>query len=593
VVNICEVNNLARNLYLFLQLKELGAPVLLAVNMTDELKRTGRTIDFDCLSREFGVPVIPVSAKYNRDTDKLLARAVALADGAAGGAAARTARAAEWRCKYDYDGADGIERARYDYIDRVTARAVAHSARIKRGKACTPSKFPRSSIDKVMLNKYLALPLFVLVMAAVFYLTFGLLGKYMTLGVKAAIDLIGDGASRALIRLNAPMWIKGLLTEGVIGGAGTVVTFLPQITLLFLFLAFLEDTGYLSRVAFMTDGIFRKVGLSGRSAFTLLMGFGCSTSAVMTARHSESEALRRKTVLLTPFMSCSARLPVYSVIAAAFFLNQWLLIFGLYALGVAAALLLSLIFERFPALRSGEPSFIMEMPPYRLPSAGRVGTIIWRNIKVFLTRVATVILGLSVIIWILSNFSFGFAFIPDTPGAHSMMELIAGGIAWIFLPLGFGNWRAATALLSGFIAKESVISTLQALVGEGGALTAVLDGGVMSALSFTVFVLLYVPCISASGAIGKELGTRWMWFSIALQTAVAYTASFVVYWTGTLLLRGSPALLGGVACAAVTAVLTVRLRKGRRIRGLTGGGCMNCPAPCGRTARAEGGKGRI
>jgi len=406
-------------------------------------------------------------------------------------------------------------------------------ARAVKGGSALPHGYSR--LDKILLNKYLALPVFLFVMAAVFWLTFGFLGKYLTVAMRLLIDVSGGGLRDLLVKWNAPAWLTALFSEGIVGGAGTVLTFLPQITLLFFFLAFLEVTGYLSRVAFMTDGIFRKVGLSGRSAFTLLMGFGCSTTAVLTARGLESEAQRKKTVLLTPFMSCSARLPVYSVVAAAFFMNQWLLIFGLYILGAAVALPLSLILEKIPALKSPEPAFIMEMPPYRLPSARRVGVLIWKNVKLFLSRVATVVFGLSVIIWLLSNFSFALRFVPDAPGARSITETLGVFLAWFFKPLGFGNWQAATALLSGFVAKETVVSTLESLA-HGGGIASVLPGGVPSALSFCVFVLLYTPCISAVGAIRKELGAKWMWFSIALSTGVAYLVSFVVYWAAFFLL---------------------------------------------------------
>jgi ferrous iron transport protein B len=343
----------------------------------------------------------------------------------------------------------------------------------------------------------------------------------------------------------------------------------------------------------MTDGLFRRVGLSGRSAFTLLMGFGCTTTAVLTARGLESEAQRKKTVLLTPFMSCSARLPVYSVVAAAFFNGQWLLIFGLYVLGAAVALGLSLIFEKIPALKSPEPAFIMEMPPYRLPTAGRVGRIIWKNVRLFLSRVATVVFGLSVIVWILSNFSFAFRFIPDTPGARSMTECIGSVLAWLFKPLGFGNWRAATAILSGFVAKETVVSTLEGLAGAGG-IASVFGGGVLSAVSFCVFVLLYAPCISATGAIRQELGRKWMWFSLGLQTIVAYLTSFVVYLTGRLISAGAFFVPTAVLCAVIAAALLFPKRKRKAVKDVgikkkteavrTNARCAGCAA-CGRACR--------
>jgi ferrous iron transport protein B len=624
VICVCEVNNLARNLYLFLQLKERGIPAVLAVNMTDELKLQKRKIDYAYLARELGTAVVPISAKYGRNLGELVGEALRNAElnsqCTMHNAQLKdeilhikqsdrenirnddeknkseivhcalcivhcdpTSQLSTFNSQLSSDRNSAFpptEQSRYEYIDRLMARAVT-------GNAARPHGYSR--LDKILLNKALALPVFAAVLAAVFYLTFGLIGKTMTAGMKYLVDLLGGAAAGLLARWGAPAWLSALFSEGVVGGAGTVFTFLPQITLLFLFLAFLEDTGYLSRVAFMTDGLFRKAGLSGRSAFTLLMGFGCTTTAVLTARGLESEAQRKKTVLLTPFMSCSARLPVYSVVAAAFFLDQWLLIFGLYALGAAAALVLSLALEKIPALKSPEPAFIMEMPPYRLPTAGRVGRIIWKNVKLFLSRVATVVFGLSVIVWILSNFSFGFRFIPDTPGARSMTEWIGAALAWLFKPLGFGNWRAATAILAGFIAKETAVSTLQSLAGSGG-LPSVFGGSALSALSFCVFVLLYAPCVSAAGAVKQELGRKWMWFSIILSTGVAYTASFVVYWTGRLIQARAYFALAAVLCAVVCAVLFMPKRfrppfraKKKGGKGFPAGkacggcGCGDCP----------------
>ncbi|GHV00850.1 ferrous iron transporter B [Clostridia bacterium] len=591
IVCVCEVNNLARNLYLFLQLKERGIPAVLAINMTDELRLQKRTIDYGYLARELETTVVPISAKYGRNLNELADACISQrtrnnvqvkgsgqSEDKIVGAVCHSSvseespstkgknrncalcivncalnkdKTAERFRRYDISDKNNIEKNRYDYIDRVIARAV-------RSESVLPHGYSR--LDKILLNKYLALPLFLGILAVVFYWTFGLIGKYMTAGMKLLIDLLGGGLDGLLNRWNAPAWLAALVSDGIVGGAGTVFTFLPQITLLFLFLAFLEDTGYLARVAFMTDGLFRKAGLSGRSAFTLLMGFGCTTTAVLTARGLESEAQRKKTVLLTPFMSCSARLPVYSVVAAAFFVDQWLLIFGLYALGAAVALALSLLLEKVPALKSPEPAFIMEMPPYRLPTAGRVGRIIWKNVRLFLSRVATVVFGLSVIVWILSNFSFAFRFVPENLNAKSMTEWVGMWLAWLFKPLGFGSWQAATALLSGFVAKETVVSTLESLSGSGG-LAAVFGGNKLSALSFCAFVLLYAPCVSAAGAIKQELGRKWMWFSVGLSTGVAYSVSFVVYWIGKLVAVGAWFSLIAVACVIIGVALFVPRKK--------------------------------
>ncbi len=622
IINICEVNNLARNLYLTLQLAELGVPLILAVNMTDELRLQGKTIDYAALSGLLGVPVMAISAKYKKKTAELLSEAVRIAkkhkadsqkvlyksgisrillskeiasiisfNAKAAGldadwcaiklvendpyvrerlmldktqeSAANKAAAAIYRAAGFSDGESFAAARRYEEIDKIAAKCIGHRAGAVRGF---------SGIDRLLLNKWLALPIFILVMAAVFFLTFGFVGKFLSAALDALInDTAGGAAFKALSDIGAPVWIRYLIKDGVFGGAGSIITFLPQITLLFLFLALLEDTGYLSRVAYMTDGLFGKIGLSGRSVFTMLMGFGCSATAVMTARNCESESMRIKTVLITPFMSCSARLPVYATVAAAFFINQWLMIFLLYMLGIAVALLVSLVLDSIPRFKCPRPDFIMEMSPYRLPALSRVIMIIWKNIRAFLTRVATVVFGLTVIIWILSNFTFTFRYVPDAPGAVSMMQHIGGLIAWIFAPLGFGNWQAATALLSGFVAKETVIAALQSIAHSD--VSAVLNNDMAAAAAFVVFVLLYVPCVSAVSAIKKEVGARLMWVSVIMQLGIAYAVSFVVYWTGRLFLSGDPGLIAGVlTAAAILAYSAIVLYKSAQNRAK----CKNC-----------------
>ena len=589
IINICEVNNLARNLYLTLQLLETGAPLVLAVNMTDELKLQGKTIDYQKLGVLLGVPVVPISAKYREQTDVLLETAVNCAKKNKG----KSKFNDKVFSKTEYlrilslekipggDEYEAMAELRYAYIDKIAAACVGFAGRQDKKRKDkyrwsdkTPSGgTPSGGIDKILLNKYFALPIFACVMGLVFYLTFGLVGKFLSDCVRGLINgVAGCAVFNALTSINAPAWICCLVRDGVFGGVGSIISFLPQITLLFLFLALLEDTGYLSRVAYMTDGLFGKIGLSGRSVFTMLMGFGCSATAVMTARNCDSKQMRVKTVLITPFMSCSARLPVYAMVAAAFFINQWLLIFLLYMLGIAVALLVSWVLERIPAFRCPKPDFIMEMSPYRLPTAGRVGMIIWTNMKSFLTRVATVVFGLTVIVWILSNFTFTFGYVPQNPGQSSMMQNISGLIAWIFKPLGFGNWRAATALLSGFVAKETIIAALQSIAGTND-IAAVLNNDIICAISFVVFVLLYVPCISTVGAIKKELGTKLMWISIFMQLGIAYIVSFVVYWTGRLLTCGNAGLIIGVLILAAimlyTAVVFCKIKKKRIL-------CKNC-----------------
>ncbi len=359
---------------------------------------------------------------------------------------------------------------------------------------------------------------------------------------------------------------------------GGILVFLPQIVLLFFFLALLEDSGYISRVAFMTDGIFRKIGLSGRSAFTMLMGFGCSATAVLTARGLEDPKMRKKTVLLTPFMSCSARLPVYSTIAGAFFAaGSPFIIFGMYVLGAAVALLLAALFEKaIKPLKSGKLSFIMEMPPYRFPTAERVLQLIWHNTKVFLVRVGTTVFALNVIVWVLSNFSFTAGYTADK-NAKSILELFSGWIAPVFRPFGFGNWKAVTSLLSGLVAKEVVISSIESLGGVGAIFTGAHPS--LSALTFMVFTLLYVPCVATLVAIRKEAGVKWMLLSFALQMGIAYIVSLVFYGIGRLVLLHTGITVGVLAVAVVAAICVAVLVshiRGKRSCPYCTGGCGSC-----------------
>ena len=338
-------------------------------------------------------------------------------------------------------------------------------------------------------------------------------------------------------------WVIDLIEVGIIGGVGSLLAFLPQIILLFFFLSLIEDSGYLSRVAFMFEDLFAKVGLSGKSVYTLLMGFGCSTTAALTARNMEDKNAKIKTALLTPYMSCSAKLPIYAVIGGAFFLKaNVFVIFSLYMLGVVVALCLSLIFEK-TSLKSKEQSFILEFPEYRLPSIKRVLLILWDNIKLFLIRVGTLLISINIIVWVLQSFSFKFEYVKDIASAKSILEVLGSKLAPIFTPLGFGNWGAVSALLAGLIAKEIVVSSIAMFNGVdvGGAdmknqtmQTIISAGSVVcfteaSALSFLVFCLLYSPCIATISVFRKEIGAKWTWLSVLIQFTVAYIVSFVIY----------------------------------------------------------------
>lgn len=438
-----------------------------------------------------------------------------------------------------------------------------------------------SRIDKVVLNKYLALPIFLALMCLIFFVTFGLIGNWLSNLLDFLITkFIYKPVTNGLTSINSPLWIVNLVGEGVILGVLGVLKFLPQVVLLFFFLALMEDSGYISRVAFMTDGLFRKIGLSGRSVFTMLMGFGCSATAVLTARGLEDDTMRKKTVILTPFMSCSARLPVYTVVAGAFFASgKFLVIFGLYILGAAVSLLLAVIFEKWVKnLKSGKLSFIMEMPPYRIPTFERVMQIIFHNAKVFIVKVGTVVFALNVIVWILSNFSFTQGYTAG--GENSILALFSGFIAPVFTPLGFGNWRAVTSLLSGFVAKEVVVSSIESLGGVGAVFTG--EYASLSALTFLVYTLLYIPCIATFSAEIKEVGVKWALFGLVLQLAVAYVVALLFHTAGLAFII-NPGITVGVIVVALIAVVCVAVLINRiKNRGKCSCGCGSCSYSCAK-----------
>lgn len=623
VVNICEVNNLVRNMYLTLQLIELGAPLVVVVNMMDELKKQGKVLDSSRIEKELGVRVIPMSAKYKSDSDRFMSEVCAFAaaektkptlpylkslplsevESIISENLGKSGLKKDWAClkalendefvieklaltkkqreeiKKLGDYTAKIAQLRYEYIDFLTDGAIrydSNSAKSRKSK----SENGMCGIDRFVLNKYLALPLFLLLMAAIFVVTFGLVGKWLSDLFELFIsNCVGAPLTSWLTGVGAPAWVVALIGDGIINGVGGILVFLPQVVLLFFFLALLEDSGYISRVAFMTDGLFRKIGLSGRSVFTMLMGFGCSATALLTARGLEDENTRRKTVLLTPFMSCSARLPVYSAIAGAFFLaGRPFIILAMYVLGAVVAVIIAAIMERGKRLKSGKLSFIMEMPPYRMPTFERVFQIIASNAKVYIVRVGTVIFAFNVIIWILSYFSLTRGYVPD--GSGSMLQSIASLIAPCFAPLGFGNWRAVTSLLSGLVAKEIVISS----IGSLGGVETIFVGEYAraAAVSFMTFTLLYTPCIATLGAMKKEIGTKYMFFGLFLQLGVAYVISLVVYWIGVLIIVfNPPAWLIVLICVGLSVIVILSLTVRRFISGDCGL-CGKCRRNCSK-----------
>ncbi|MFR1566400.1 MAG: ferrous iron transport protein B [Christensenellales bacterium] len=666
IVSVCEVNNLSRNLYLTLQLLELNVPLVLVVNMMDELKKQGKVLNYRKIETFLKIPIIPMSAKYHSDVHLLMDVAIDYIQHFRGNTVQLTyleklplkdvmsviganASAAGFQPKWaaikalekdsfvleklrlSEDQAKALEafgdwqsrvaQARYEFIDMITEGAVSkavsdehhemhehvrHSVPLETEKTdgeSLPSDDRHfrhhdyhknnsklymqaySRIDKFVLNKYLALPIFLLLMCAVFFVTFGLLGNWLS----ELLDWLFTAfvyapVTKGLTNIGSPVWIVDLVGEGVILGVLGVLKFLPQVVLLFFFLALMEDSGYISRVAFMTDGLFRKIGLSGRSVFTMLMGFGCSATAVLTARGLEDDTMRKKTVILTPFMSCSARLPVYSVVAGAFFASgKFLIIFGLYILGAAVSLAAAAIFEKaVKPLKSGKLSFIMEMPPYRVPTFERVMQIILHNAKVFIVKVGTVVFALNVIVWILSNFSFTSGYTAG--GENSILAAFSGFIAPVFLPLGFGNWRAVTSLMSGLVAKEVVVSSIESL----GGVESVFIGphASLSALTFLVYTLLYVPCIATLSAELKEVGWKWTLFGLLLQLGVAYAVALVFHSVGLAFIL-NPGVAAGVTIVAVIALavagVIVYKVKNR------GKCCCGCGSSCSGCVKSRGG----
>ncbi len=605
IINVCEANNLARNLYLTLQLLELNVPVILVVNMIDELNKRGLKFNAKKLENRLHIPVLTVSAKYKFNADRLLKTGIEylrsnkktytdlsylnklpikqtediLAENIrkcgfdSRYASIKTLENDEYvieklnptarqKSRLVGDLRSEIAKLRYEYIDEIIGGLITEE------RAAKTAAHIADNLDKIMLNKFTALPIFLLIMSGIFWVTFGFCGKFLTNCLENAIGLVSD-AVRCGIEGKVPEWIKGLICTGIIDGVGSVLAFLPQIVIMFFFLALLEDSGYISRVAFMTDGMFRRIGLSGRAAFTMIMGLGCSATAVMTARGLEDEMMRKKTVILTPFMSCSARLPVYTSIAAAFFTSGNVpIIFGLYLLGVLTVIALAAAMEKTP-LKSGEASFVMEMPRYRMPTVTRIMQILLHNEKNFIVKVGTVVLALNVIVWILGNFSFTKGFVAMGNG-DSIMEQFCSFIAPVFAPLGFGNWRAVTALVSGLAAKEVVISTITSL----GGMEIFPDS--LAAIAFMVYTLLYVPCIATLSAIRKEAGTRWMIFGLLLQLTVAYFAAFAVRM---ILLAFSRGIFMGLSVLLFIIVVLILLSMSIEVI-FKERKCVRCPGVC-------------
>ena len=588
IINIVDATNIERNLYLTLQLLELRVPMVLALNMMDEVRANGGTIDVQELSRCLGIPVVPISAVKSEGVSELLDQAVHTArtktlpkvydfcseesavhrcihavvhmiqDHAdKAGIPARFAATkliegdenimqqlhldqnekellehciVQMESESDLDRNAALADMRYSFIESVVEICVVK---------CHESREHRRSVqmDKILTGKYTALPVFFGVMFLIFYLTFNLIGQNLSDFLSLGIDKLTLVVDKGLTAYGINPVVHSLIIDGVFAGVGSVLSFLPIIVTLFFFLSILEDTGYMARVAFVMDRLLRKIGLSGRSFVPMLIGFGCTVPAIMATRTVSSDRDRKMTILLTPYMSCSAKIPIYAVFSAAFFPDHAALVMiGLYVTGILLSILLALVLKG-TAFRGQPVPFVMELPNYRMPSAKSVGLLLWEKARDFLERAFTVIFLATIIIWFLQTFDAKLNVVTDS--ADSLLAIVGRFISAVFKPLGFNDWRVATALISGFTAKEAVVSTLAVLLGTstanlGAALGALFTP--LSALSFLVFTLLYTPCIAAVTTIRRELGSFWRMLGVvALQCSVAWLVGMLVYQIGGLL----------------------------------------------------------
>ncbi|MDR1796287.1 MAG: ferrous iron transport protein B [Clostridiales Family XIII bacterium] len=591
IVDVVDVMNVERGLYLSLQLMQLGTPLVIALNMMDELRENHGSADVAALSEKLGVPVVPISATRHEGIGELLEVAVRTAAEASpprvtdfcSGAVHRAIHAvthliedhAAWlgiSAKFaatkilerDEPLLDALQLTEHERhtIDE-TARDMELEAGTDRKAAIADMRYEfigeavseaiekphitlqqdhSARIDQVLTSKYFGIPIFFGVMAVVFWLTFSVIGAALSDALGALFGAAGEGVARAMEASGVNPVIRSFVGEAVFGGVGSVVSFIPMIIVIFFFMSLLEDSGYMARVAFIMDKLLRKLGLSGRSIIPMILGFGCSVPAIMSARTLSSERDRKVTVMLTPFMSCTAKLPIYGVFVAALF-PAWrgLVILSLYAMGIAVAIAVGVILNRL-VFRGKPVPFIMELPTYRLPNARTVGILLWHRTRDFLQRAFTVILLATVIIWFLQSFDARLN--PVGYGGGSMLDAIGGFLAPAFSPLGIGTGICATAVIAGFIAKETVISCLAVLTGAATVmeLQALLPGVFtpLTAYVFLVFCLLYTPCVAAISVVGKEMGggargglaALWM---VVRQTAIAWVCAFLVYRVGLLL----------------------------------------------------------
>ncbi len=636
ILNIVDATNIERNLYLTLQLLEMRLPMVIALNMMDEVENNGGTIDVKKLSEEIGVPVVPISAAKKQGLDdltktmsevatkKILPAKMDFCSGAVhrsihsvchiiedhAEACSMSPRfvtssviqgdedivaelnldenekeliehtIVQMEKEMDLDRNEALADMRYTFIEKVVSEAV------KKKATKNKERIRSEKIDKVLTNKWLAIPTFIGIMLLIFYLSFDLIGGILTELLGKGIDELGVLTGNAMASAGINPVVTSLVVNGVFAGVGSVLSFLPVIVILFFFLSILEDTGYMARIAFVMDKLLRKIGLSGRSIVPMLIGFGCSVPAVMSTRTLSSNRDRKMTIFLTPYMSCSAKIPIYSVFTMAFFPKyRALVMMGLYLLGIVVGILISLIFKK--TVYKGNPTpFLMELPNYRMPSVKSVLLLMWEKAKDFIKKAFTIIFLASLVIWFLQTFDYKFNVVESID--QSLLGIIGKGLAPIFCPLGITDWRVSTSLIAGISAKEAVVSTLAVLMGTSvselsGVLATVFSP--LTAFAFLVFTLLYTPCIAAVTTIGKELGSRWWTLAvIVFQCVVAWVVSFVIYRLGLLIQGGGLNAIDYVVISLIMVlaivVLAYILHQKKKGANLCSGDCSSCNKSC-------------
>lgn len=576
IINILDATNIERNLYLSMQLMELGIPMVIALNMMDEVRVNGGSVRINAIEELLGVPVIPISAAKGEGIEELVSHAIHVAkyqekpqisdfcsknsavhrcihgimslisDHAEKAgyperfAASKVVEGDSIVLKHleleqnekemiehiimqmeeecGMDRASAIADMRFSYIENVCRNTVVKPRESK-------ERIRSQKIDKLLTGKYTGIPMFIAIMGLVFYLTFNVIGAALSNVLDILITFVTNGVDNLLTAMNVNSVLHALIIDGIFNGVGSVLSFLPIIVTLFFFLSILEDSGYMARVAFIMDKLLRKLGLSGRSIVPMLIGFGCSVPGVMASRTLSSERDRRMTVLLTPFMSCSAKVPIYAFFSAAFFPHYAALVMiGMYFIGIIVGIIMAFIFKK--TLFKGEPvPFVMELPNYRMPGAKNVVHLLWEKAKDFLQKAFSIIFIATILIWFMQNFDIRLNVVADS--RQSILAVLAGMITPLFKPLGFGDWRLVTAILTGVMAKESVVSTISILFGSTIEMVSVISAA--GAMSFLVFCLLYTPCVAAIASVKKELGGKWAAYVVVIQCVVAWIAALITY----------------------------------------------------------------